>query len=88
MSNPITDYPAETNQWMALLEDPAWHAAADAAEDDLSVSILAGRGQVGWMTTHSCQLKAERSAKHSFTSCVRPLNPPILGDFEGLGSRA
>jgi hypothetical protein len=27
MSNPITDYPAETNQWMALLEDPAWHAA-------------------------------------------------------------
>jgi hypothetical protein len=50
MSNPIPDYPAETG-WMALLEDPAWHAAADAAEEDLSVSILAGRGQVGWMTS-------------------------------------
>ncbi len=51
MSNSITDYPAETTKLMALLEDPAWNEVADAAEDALSVSILAGRGQVGWMTT-------------------------------------
>lgn len=51
MSSPITNHTAETPQLMALLEDPAWHAAADAAEDALSVSILAGRGPVGWMTT-------------------------------------
>jgi hypothetical protein len=50
MSNPIPDYPAKTG-WMAQLEDPAWHAAADAAEEELLVSILAGRGQVGWMTS-------------------------------------
>jgi hypothetical protein len=51
MSNPSTDHPSETSNLMAMLEDPAWHLAADEAEESLSVSILAGVGQVGWMTS-------------------------------------
>jgi hypothetical protein len=51
MSNPSTGHQSETSNLMAMLEDSSWHLAADAAEESLSVSILAGVGQVGWMTT-------------------------------------